>query len=221
MSGVRVPLLCVPCVCVFSRSVYVCVCVCVCSGCGSGTCVDGWCQCQNFWVGAQCNVQVSHATLPNTLSGSVTGSNVGLTNFFGQVCVCACSLASRRVLTVVCVCVRVQPSGDMYYALTIPVGATSFTVNTCGSATNFATVVWLLNAVPSQQLTNDDIVSYNAEGLACPSSKAGSAGLVSPSLCVCAYAADSQVVCARVVPDHCVRACGGHVLRVGGGFGCW
>ena len=30
VSGVRVPLLCVSCVCVFSRSVCVCVCVCVC-----------------------------------------------------------------------------------------------------------------------------------------------------------------------------------------------
>ena len=79
-------------------------------------------------------------------------------------------------------CASLQASGEVWYRLTLPSFVQSVRVDTCGSQTNFATNVWFVNACPSAQLNNPDVVAVNFGDTTCTTSRSSSTSLVSPRL---------------------------------------
>jgi hypothetical protein len=51
-----------------------------------------------------------------------------------------------------------QASGELFFSITVPEGSVSLSVDTCSSATNFDTMIWITTACPSKQLNSPDVL---------------------------------------------------------------
>lgn len=109
---------------------------------------SGRCDCFCNWLGSSCLVEVKVKDL-HGLQGSIKGSTVNAPDSFGY------------------------ETGDAYFALPIGQGAEELSLTLCHKDTNFATVMWLLDACFSNSLSQENVVGFNEKGESCPAARSG------------------------------------------------